>query len=183
VTGDRRRADLITLLASYVPVDDDERAYRLRMLDLAAASLDPFSRHEHTPGHFTVSGFVVHPAGDRILLVHHERLGIWVQPGGHVEPGDPGLLHAARREITEETGLEALRPITPGLIDVDVHEFPASADLPGHLHFDLRFGFVSAHEVARALDGALEVRWVADSELAELGVDRSVTRPANKLLG
>jgi 8-oxo-dGTP pyrophosphatase MutT (NUDIX family) len=171
------------LLIAYDPVDSDERGYLVRMLDLAAAARDPFSRLEYTPGHFTASGFVVHPNGDRILLIHHERLGIWVQPGGHVEHDDATPLDAAAREVAEETGLGVLHPVSAGLVDVDIHVFPETDDQPRHLHFDLRFGFVGGDHRVRPLDGTVEARWVGQSGLHALGVDRSVVRPAAKLLG
>ena len=90
-----RRAQLLHLLTSYSPADPDEQRYRVEMLDLAAVAHDPFDRHEYTPGHFTASAFVIHPKGDRVLMIHHGKIGIWVQPGGHVDPDDAGLLAAA----------------------------------------------------------------------------------------
>jgi 8-oxo-dGTP pyrophosphatase MutT (NUDIX family) len=51
---------------------------------------------------FVVSGIILR-AG-QVLLVHHGKLGKWLFPGGHAEPGevpDDALV----REIREETGL------------------------------------------------------------------------------
>lgn len=155
----------------------------MRMLDLAAAADLPFSRYEYTPGHFTASGFVVHPEGDRMLLIHHGRLGIWVQPGGHVEPDDTTVLGAAMREIAEETGITDVVPVSPGLADIDIHVFPETSDQPRHLHFDLRFAVVAPDDRLSALDGVLDARWVGLDGLAELEVGRSITRPLTKLLG
>jgi len=177
------RAELIALLTAYDPSDPEEREYRLRMLDLAAVAHDPFRRTDYDPGHFTASGFVVHPDGDRILLVHHARLGIWVQPGGHIDPADPSVIDAARREIVEETGLSSLAPVIEGLVDVDIHEFGASGDQPDHFHFDVRFAFMAVTEGLAPNTEVLEAVWVGVADLAGLGVDRSVTRPAGKLLG
>jgi 8-oxo-dGTP pyrophosphatase MutT (NUDIX family) len=51
----------------------------------------------------TVAVFVVHRG--RVLLHWHRRLGRWLPPGGHVDPGElPD--EAAVRETLEETGLE-----------------------------------------------------------------------------
>lgn len=47
--------------------------------------------------------------GDRVLLAQRSKSpdrGLWGFPGGHVEPGETAL-EAARRELREETGLEA----------------------------------------------------------------------------
>ena len=63
---------------------------------------------EHAgPTHVTASGIVV---GRRGTVLHrHKRLGIWMQPGGHIDPGEtPG--EAARREATEELGLAVEHP-------------------------------------------------------------------------
>lgn len=49
---------------------------------------------------------IVHrPSGD-LLLCRHEGVGLWVLPGGGVEPGE-GFREAAARELDEEAGIEA----------------------------------------------------------------------------
>ena len=52
---------------------------------------------------FTVSACIVR--GDRILVLLHGKLGKWLFPGGHVEPGEMPD-DAVLREAREETGLE-----------------------------------------------------------------------------
>ena len=41
------------------------------------------------------------------VLIEHMRMGHYSMPKGHVEEGDGGLKETAKREIREETGLEA----------------------------------------------------------------------------
>lgn len=84
------------------------------------------------PTHATASGIVV---GRRGTVLHrHKRLGIWMQPGGHIDPGEtPGT--AALREATEELGLPVAHPEGgPLLLHLDVHEAAL-----GHTHLDLRY--------------------------------------------
>ena len=51
---------------------------------------------------FTVATFVVHER--QILLLRHRKLGLWLPPGGHVEPNElPD--DAAVREVWEEAGV------------------------------------------------------------------------------
>lgn len=91
----------------------------------------PFDEHAD-PTHITVSAIV--RAGEEVVLHRHRRLGIWLQPGGHVE-GDESPDDAVLREIREETGLVTSHPAEgPVLIHVDVHEGGR-----GHLHLDLRY--------------------------------------------
>ena len=131
------------------------------------------------PGHVTASGFVVSPAGDSFALVHHRKLERWLQPGGHLEPHDVDLESAARREIEEETGLRQMDSM--GLFDIDIHTFPGRADVPEHLHFDVRFAFRSQAGKLAALDGVTDAQWVGFGELEVFDVDVSVRRPAAKL--
>ncbi|GAA5162648.1 NUDIX hydrolase [Ornithinimicrobium tianjinense] len=62
--------------------------------------------------HFTVAVFVVHEG--HVLLHPHPKLGIWLPPGGHIEPHElPD--DAARREALEETGLPVRLVGAPGI--------------------------------------------------------------------
>ncbi|WP_202613691.1 NUDIX hydrolase [Ornithinimicrobium cerasi] len=62
--------------------------------------------------HFTVAVFVV---ADRHVVLHpHRKLGIWLPPGGHIEPHElPD--EAALRETLEETGLTVRLVGAPGI--------------------------------------------------------------------
>lgn len=155
----------------------DEAIRRVR--SLLSGTPRPIDHDQYVPGHLTASAFVVSPDLSRILLVHHAKLGLWVQPGGHVESGDSTHEAAARREVSEECGLHTLESLGP--IDLDIHVFPARGEAPEHLHFDLRWAFVSGSVDAIVGDGVSDVRWFDFGEVA--GFDRSVSRPVNRLAG
>ncbi len=177
------RSDLLRLLTAYAPVDPDERTYRLDMLDLGAVAHDPFDRHDYTPGHFTASGFVLHPEGESVLLIHHAKIERWLQPGGHIDPADASPIAAAIREIEEETGVADLTAVSDAIIDIDIHVFPERPEQPEHRHYDIRFAFVAAKAALVANHEVHEARWVPLSEVGALNQDRSVLRPIGKLLG
>src|ERR1700709_1998729 len=110
-----------------------------------AAPTAACERAHFTPGHFTASAFVLSPDRHDVILIHHKKLGIWVQPGGHVEASDADLASAARREVAERVGGGGLASLGPdvALSDVDTHAIPARKSEPAHEHFDTRFAFVA----------------------------------------
>jgi len=70
------------------------------------------------------AGFVLYRRrdGQRLYLVlRHRNGGHWGFPKGHIEPDEDELV-AARREITEETGIERLRPL-PGFRATSTYRF------------------------------------------------------------
>lgn len=179
----RRRA-LRDLLDAHFPSDERESDYLESLLALLEIPGDPFDRGTFTPGHFTASAFVLSPDGGSLLLIHHAKLGKWLQPGGHFEPGDEDLFAAAAREVREETGLAAFVPLQPGAIfDVDVHDIPARKQDPMHRHYDLRVSYRAESDAITAGDGVTGAKWVPLAEVADAGTDESVLRAVRKLRG
>jgi 8-oxo-dGTP pyrophosphatase MutT (NUDIX family) len=164
------------------------------MLDLIAAPGDVFSPDRYRPGHFTASAIVLSPEGSALLLVFHQKLRRWLQPGGHVDPVDPDIFAAARREVAEETGVQTVsalrelsgaggrRAASPEVLDLDVHRIPARAAEPAHEHFDVRFLMWATGTAAKAGSDAEAVRWVPLSEMASVNTDESVRRVVDKLV-
>ena len=177
-----RRKPLAAMLHAYQPVDAQESDHRARMLALLATAGDSCARDHFAPGHFTASAFVLSPDARGLLLIHHSKLDRWLQPGGHVEPGDADLLAAARRELHEEVGLRDLALELPGVLDLDVHAIAPRAGEPAHQHFDVRFLFrADSYELLAGSD-AKAARWFELSCIDELQADRSVMRAVKKLL-
>ena len=140
-----------------------------------ATSGDPTDRDRFSPGHFTASGFVVSPEGSSLLLIHHRRLDRWLQPGGHIDPGDASPIAGAAREVTEETGV-SVEPISLDLLDLDIHSIPPRVPEPAHEHFDLRFAFRALGEALIAADEVYDAVWVPWEDFDAYSVDVSVTR-------
>lgn len=113
------------------PIDERERSSIERFVATVPALARPFDEHAD-PVHVTGSAFIVGPRG--IVLLRHRRLGIWVQPGGHIDPGEAPW-DGALREAAEETGLPVRHlGAAPELAHVDVHDGGR-----GHTHLDLRY--------------------------------------------
>ncbi|MET0412895.1 MAG: NUDIX domain-containing protein [Polyangiaceae bacterium] len=167
-------------LAAYEPDDPQELVYRTRMLELLA-SAGAFQSTHFLPGHFTASAFVLSPERDALLLILHKKLGLWLQPGGHIEPSDVTLAAAARREVAEEVGAELEPALQDPLFDIDIHTIPPFRDKPAHEHFDVRFCFQARSRLFSASDEVVRAQWVPLSRLVEVTSDRSVLRAATKL--
>ncbi len=171
------------LLSAYEPADAREREFVVRMQELTRKDA-PFHRQNFVPGHFTASAFVLDPSRSSLLLILHKKLGLWLQPGGHIEPSDAGALSAARREVAEETGIGELGPLLPGeqIFDVDIHRIPARRDEHAHEHFDVRFAFVAKSQALAENEEVADARWVPLAEVASVTHDESVLRAVRKLL-
>lgn len=129
--------------------------------------------HIHEKIDFTVAIFVVHE--EKILLIHHRKLGKWLPLGGHVEL-DEEPEQAALREAREESGLEVeligerpptTSPGTRALIAprfLDIHRITDTHDHIGLIYWARPKGgsIVLAEEEHHA------IRWCTAGELLAL---------------
>jgi 8-oxo-dGTP diphosphatase len=94
------------LVRRMVPADDLEERHRATVLEWLAGTDDVFRRVKPAePAKHLVSYVVpADPADGSLLLVDHINAGLWLPPGGHVEP-DEHPAATARREVEEELGL------------------------------------------------------------------------------
>ncbi|NBM20171.1 NUDIX hydrolase [Streptomyces sp. GC420] len=124
-------------------------------------------------GHITASALVIDPARERVLLTLHRKLGMWLQTGGHCEPGDATLADAAMREAREESGIpEGLEPLPGGPVTLDRHSIPA----PCHWHFDVQYGVLAPPDAVAAIsEESLDLRWFSYEEVPGVA-DESVVR-------
>jgi 8-oxo-dGTP pyrophosphatase MutT (NUDIX family) len=149
--------------------------------------------HIHTaPGQVdhTVEVFVVN--GDRVLLRKHDKFGIWLSVGGHIELyEDP--TEAALREVREEVGLD---------VELVGARKPRDFDEPGYVElvppvFVNRVKITEDHDhvtytyFARWLGGDIqtegpndEVRWFTLEELTanEVAIKQSIRHYARSAL-
>lgn len=149
----------------------------VQLLELEQAA----SRSCFSPGHLTASAFVLSPDGADLLLILHKKLGIWIQPGGHIEPDDGSLGAAARREVAEEVGLSLADGSDAHVFDLDVHAIPAHKAEPAHEHFDVRFCFRADTRELSDGDEVEGARWVRLDQVASVTKDESVLRAVRKL--
>ncbi|MFM9366873.1 NUDIX hydrolase [Streptomyces sp. Da 82-17] len=146
--------------------------------ELRTAYLDHLAAHPDgmwkacEAGHITASALVVDPSRGRVLLTLHKKLRMWLQMGGHCEPGDATLAAAALREATEESGIEGLTLLPGGPVKLDRHPIPA----PCNWHLDVQYAALAPEGAVEAVsDESLDVRWFAYDEVADVA-DESVVQ-------
>jgi coenzyme F420-0:L-glutamate ligase len=150
-------ADAVALLTAMEPAAVQDAAIRQGFLGFLAARPDAMWR-TCVPGHLTASAVVLDPSRRSVLLTLHPRVGLWLQVGGHCEPGDQTLLDAAAREAREETAIGSLS-FDPHPLALDVHPITCSLGVPTR-HFDVQFLAVAPAGAEPVISAeSLDLRW------------------------
>lgn len=71
-----------------------------------------FTQAEDSVSHFGVFFWPYNPKTKEIFITHHKKSGLWLAPGGHMEPGELPV-DTAIREAKEELGclVDSLDPL------------------------------------------------------------------------
>lgn len=170
-------------LCNYKPSGADETQHHEAVLSFVKTVAEPFSRSTLV-GHLTASAWILSPDKASALLIHHQKLNLWFQPGGHLESADKSVIEAAEREAVEETGVRSLTRLSDQIFDIDVHTIPERKEVPEHLHYDIRYLFQSATlALAPDLSEVKDVKWVnISSWISAHGTKGSVGRMMSKTL-
>ncbi|MFD7392749.1 NUDIX hydrolase [Streptomyces sp. NPDC059852] len=159
--------DAVLVLKGY----EDQSELRQVYLDHLAAHPDGLWK-SCSDGHLTASALVVDPSRGRVLLTLHRKLRMWLQMGGHCEPGDATLAAAALREAGEESGVSGLTLLPGGPVRLDRHPIPA----PCNWHLDVQYAVLAPPDAEHAIsDESLDVRWFGYDKVADVA-DESVVR-------
>ncbi|MEK7571797.1 MAG: NUDIX domain-containing protein [Patescibacteria group bacterium] len=127
--------------------------------------------HLHDKIDFTVEVFIVFR--NKVLLRRHDKFGIWLSVGGHIEPDeDPN--QAAIREVKEEVGLDITLDDTRKLQKENPHELIPPYFLsrhhvtPTHEHITfIYFARTTSDKITQTMlkEQSDEIRWFTKKEL------------------
>ena len=175
------RQQLLALLARYKTPYLEEAAMVERTRRFILQHENCFDR-SLVPGHVTASTWVVNPIRSHVLMLHHRKLGLWLQPGGHAD-GETDIISVALKETVEESGVDAsqIKLLSKNIFDVDVHTIYASEHDLRHEHFDPRFLVeIDDRLPLPGSDESHEVRWVPLEQVLRLNNARSLYRLVQK---
>ena len=129
--------DLRALVEGHEPASPREVVAKERFLSELGRLDAPCDEHAG-PIHVTASGIVV---GRRGTVLHrHKKLGIWMQPGGHIDAGETSRRRGvARGHRGARSRGRRIPPAGPLLLHLDVHEAALA-----HTHLDLRYLLLGA---------------------------------------
>lgn len=152
-----------------------------RFIDFVQSNPKCFLR-ELQIGHITGSAWLVDESGKNVLLTHHRKLNIWIQPGGHSD-GNSNILEVALQEAVEETGLTQLQVISNAIFDIDIHEIPLHKTTPAHYHYDVRYALRALGSTDFIVsDESHDLAWVPVQNMADYNREESMMRMARKWL-
>jgi 8-oxo-dGTP pyrophosphatase MutT (NUDIX family) len=131
-----KRNRLLSLLNKYQPTAE-EVIYKNRMLEFIKENPECFER-SLAIGHITASAWLLDKDYSKVLLMHHAKLNLWVQLGGHCD-GESDTLAVAIKEAQEESGINSIAALSDEIFDIDIHLIPANKKEQEHYHYDVRF--------------------------------------------
>ena len=172
------RKPLYKKLEDYIP-SKEELIYKKDLLFFIMNNKECFERTLEK-GHITASAWLLNPDKTKALLMHHKKLGIWCQPGGHSD-GDPDTLRVAIKEAEEESGLKGIVPLSQEIFDIDIHKIPSKKDVTSHLHYDIRFLLHSPKEDRlTSNEESFALKWISKKITDLPSKERSVIRMHEK---
>lgn len=145
--------------------------------------------------HFTSSVWIVSDTTPKkMLLIHHKKLGKWIQPGGHIEPFE-NPIETAIREVHEETGIDitSLRDKIH-VVDTDgtflpvptyfmEQKIPPHKEEPMHYHLDFMYVLtVSEQALVSENHKSRGIGWFGKKDALALSIHEDTRIVINDLL-
>ena len=128
-------------ILEYTPCNEQEERDKKVFLNWLESGKDILTR-ENEAAHLTASAWVISPDRKHVLMAYHNLYNSWAWLGGHAD-GDSDLLAVALREAREETGIQAVRPVSREIYSLEI--LPVNAHVKrgsrvsAHLHLNATF--------------------------------------------
>lgn len=133
--------NLVSEIEAYIPFNEQEEKDKEIILDCLKNNENVFLR-ESKMAHMTASAWVTNKNRDRILMVYHNLYDSWSWLGGHAD-GEANLLDVAMREVSEESGLKRLAPVSRNIYSLEVltvdGHIKKGEYISSHLHLNITY--------------------------------------------
>ena len=192
---------ILNCLKDYLANFPEESTRLGQLLDQIKNDRNDITSRKNYKGHLTGSSLFLNPLENKVLLIHHISLDMWIQPGGHLNPLELPL-DGAIREFTEEIGindanLHSWHHKFTIPLDIDTHYIPANPKKsePEHFHHDflyLLIPYMNSEGNPGTASFDLDVnyrkeelkglKWVTLDELKNGDYEEKLKRTARKLL-
>jgi 8-oxo-dGTP pyrophosphatase MutT (NUDIX family) len=179
--------DLLSRYLQQFPEDAERLSVLRQQVDEGSKDL---THRKGLPGHLTASALVLDPSTDSFLLIQHNFLKRWLQPGGHMDACEDPVA-AAKRELEEEVGtirveLHPWQETHAIPLDIDSHQIPVNTQKqePEHLHHDFQYIFLLEGPAPTPRLQEEEVaafRWAPKTELLSGTYGRRLARTVEKM--
>jgi 8-oxo-dGTP pyrophosphatase MutT (NUDIX family) len=167
-------------LIEYITDNEEELNYKTSMLKLISKEGELAFSRKSEAAHFTASAWLIDQSEKKILLIKHNKLNKWLQPGGHAD-GQQELEEVARKEAFEETNLNKLKPFVEGIFDIDIHFIPEHKNIKAHYHYDVRFAYwVDNVDETQINNESKAFKWLSENEVINLTDNTSILRMLRK---
>lgn len=156
-------------IIDYKPYNEQEEKDKTVFMQ-CLNTYDNLLTRENPLAHLSSSGFIVNPAKDKVLMIHHNIYNEWAWTGGHTD-GDSDFLAVAIREAQEETGVKTVRPLLENIFSLDV--LPVNGHVKrgeyvsAHVHLSIAYLLEAddTEELTVKVDENSGVRWIPINEL------------------
>lgn len=164
------RTALINELESFTGFNEQETRDAALIVSLLKAEKDIFFRR-HLEAHITASAWVVNKRQDKVLMAYHNIYDTWAWLGGHAD-GEEDLLEVALKEVSEESGLTRIKPVSNDIFSVEVLTVDGHQKngkyVSSHLHLNITY-LIEADE-----EEALNIKVDENSQLGWFSLDEAV---------
>jgi len=165
-------------IEQYVPYNEQEEKDKKMILKYFETFDDVLTR-ENEFGHFSSSAWVLNKEKTKLLMIYHNIYDSWGWTGGHAD-GEEDLLSVALREVTEETGVENVKVISPEIAAIDVITVDAhvknNKPISSHVHLNVAY-ILEADENEELVikpDENNGVKWVEIKDVVGLSTENKM---------
>ncbi|MCM1988924.1 NUDIX hydrolase [Oceanirhabdus seepicola] len=179
--------DYINQIMEYIPANEQERQDKKIILDYIETFPHNILLRKNEFAHITSSGFIMNNEMDKVLMVHHNIRNTWAWTGGHVD-GDSDFLKVAIKEAKEETGINAVIPLTKNIVSIDIlpvyGHVRRNKYVSGHQHLSVAYILIASEKEVLTVkeDENSDVDWFSLDKFTEDYFDAKDVYLYNKLI-